>query len=446
MRMRRPVVFLSFIIALSQVMIPTSTLAGVPDLREQLVYRLSLFDGKGYTQGFVPQSEDTLYLIANENNAVSARVTLVYFWPITGKYVAAFKTLNEEIEGTLEVLRDDKVLQSLEKQDYVLFYPEGFLSGFCQMHVGEDAHAIFSQYEKPLSDFYRAMDAYNRESQEYRENFLAFVEDLEKRKKAGEEISPDSIRAEMPRKPTPPEKPDFDVTSLRQDFILNLPPGSYTMRMRAPDGTILEESQKSLLLFTRRRRGSTGYEIIEGNKWTKRKSCNDPSKIIYAAGENTLYLRPFREDEVNELHYRKLQDPQNEGSSERWIWVHTTPIEKVRLVLLRGAQLLGKIERMPYLVKNIPGPDLGYEILDYTRDGFPDKGPTFEGHRVTLSQPFGSGNFTLWLEDEDGQPETGSTRRVIMVRKERANYLYLTSLFPLLIGFGVFIWRRRGLS
>ena len=83
--MKKFTLFFTVIVAVRVGMIPTSTLAGVPELREELIYRLSLFDGKGYTQGFIPRSEDTIYLIANRNNAVSSRITLVYFWPITGK-------------------------------------------------------------------------------------------------------------------------------------------------------------------------------------------------------------------------------------------------------------------------------------------------------------------------------------------------------------------------
>lgn len=212
--------------------------------------------------------------------------------------------------------------------------------------------------------------------------------------------------------------------------------------MRARDRTIIEDSQKDLVLFARRRGVGIGYEIIQGDKWTERENSNDPSETIYAVGENTLYLRPFLEDEYNELFYRKLQDPQNEGSPERWIWVHTSLLENVRLIVLAEAQLLGRIERTPYLVRQIPGPELGYEILDYDAQDFPDEEPTFEGHKVTFSPPFGKGKYILQLEDTEGQAVGESTRKIFVVKKQRANFLYIISLFPLAIGFGVFLWRR----
>ena len=80
------------------------------------------------------------------------------------------------------------------------------------------------------------------------------------------------------------------------------------------------------MTFSRRRLGGVGYEIIPGNRWTQRVSSNDPSESIYGAGNNILYFRAFKEDEVNELFYNKMLDPQNRGNLLRWIWVHTVPL------------------------------------------------------------------------------------------------------------------------
>ncbi len=93
-------------------------LAQVPELRERLVYSLTVFNGRGYGGEFTSYTEDTIYLIADEDNAISPRITLVYFRPITGKYVAGFQALNEEVEGTLEILKGGKVIEALEKASY----------------------------------------------------------------------------------------------------------------------------------------------------------------------------------------------------------------------------------------------------------------------------------------------------------------------------------------
>ena len=444
--MKKFSLFLTLILALLLGHLASPILAQGPALREQLVYSLNLFDGKGYTKGFCPGSEDTIYLIANENNAVSARTTLVYFWPITAKYVAGFKTLNEEIEGTLELMKDGKVMGSLEKEGNVIYYPEGFFAENSQMYLGEEAHSFFQKYEKATEDYYERINEYYEKVREYRDRFNEFLESLSKRREAGEELSRAQIEAEMPRQPSPPEGVRLYTTPVTKDYILNLPQGVYQIRIRARDGTIVQDSQKNLVAFVQRRGGTIGYEITPGNRWTIKESSNDPSKRIYAAGKNTLYLRPFRQDEYNDLYYRKLLDPQNEGTSERWMWVHTTPIENVLVVLLSKGKLLERIKRAPYYVKQIPGPELGYEILEYKEEEFAGQSPSFEGHKLEVSSVSGKGNYEFRLEKGEGKVLKGSERGILFVRKENTNLLYLISIFPLVVGSVVFIQRRRSTS
>jgi len=436
----------ALILALLLGALTSPSLAQAPTLREQLVYSLNLFDGKGYTPGFCPRSEDTIYLIANENNAVSLRSTLVYFWPITGNYVAGFKALNEEIEGTLEVMKEGEVTRSLGKEENVTYYPEGFFAENSRMYLGEEAHAFFQKYEKATEDYYGRINEYYEKMREYRDAFNKFLEDLSKRREAGEELSRAQVEAEMPTEPSPPEGVKFYVTPLRKDYILNLPQGVYQIRMRARDGTIIEDSQKNLVVFARRREGGVGYEIIPGNRWTMRENLDDPSKTIYAAGKNTLYLRPFLQDEYNELYYKKLLDPQNEGTPERWMWVHTSSLENVLLSFLKKGKLLERIKKAPYYVKQIPGPELGYEIIEYKEEEFPGRAPTFEGHKLDLSPVLEKGNYQLRLEKREGEVLKGSERKILLVRKENANLLYLISIFPLIVGLVVFVQRKRSIS
>ncbi|UCF92287.1 MAG: hypothetical protein JSW39_29145 [Desulfobacterales bacterium] len=421
--------------------------ADVPKFEEQLVYRLNNFDGKGYRDKFVPRSEDTIYLLADVNNAVSLRYTQVYYWPLTRKYLAAFKRLNEEAEGILEVIKRGDILKSLAKEEYVLFYPEGIMGEVSRMYVGAEAYAVFRKYEKPLTDFYQKMDAYNKEMLAYRTRIIEYGQELEARKNAGEKFDPAQVQAEMPQQPQPPARLSFDVTGLKQDFIISLPPGNYAVRLRAADGTIVEGSEKKLVLFTRRRQGRIGYEIIPGNRWTKREQSNEPSSTIYAAGRNTLYFRPYREDEYRELYYRKLLDPQNDGSRDRWIWVHTEPLAEVQLFLQEAGRPATRIERTAYRVKQTPGAELGYEIIPYQNTGDPAEGPpAFEGHPVSFSAANGKASKTLWLEEEAGRVLEDSLRRIVAVKREMGYLLYLISVFPLIAGLILFIRRKQSTS
>jgi hypothetical protein len=53
---------------------------------------------------------------------------------------------------------------------------------------------------------------------------------------------------------------------LQEAFIVNLPRARYGIRLRNPDGTIMEGSEKRLVVDGPRRTGSTGYELIPSDK------------------------------------------------------------------------------------------------------------------------------------------------------------------------------------
>ncbi len=418
--------------------------AQAPELREQLVYGLNVFNGRGYGGGFTPRTEDTIYLIANKDNAISARITLVYFWPITEKYIAGFNALNEEVEGTLEILKRGKVIETLEKEDNSLYYPEGYYGEGSLFYKGEEAHAYYEKFMKAIEEYYKKIAEYQQAQTEYQKNFNDFLEEIKKRREAGEEIKKEEIEERMPREPKPPTPPQFYVTPPTKDYIINLPEGHYKIRLRAEDGTIIQGSEKNLVLFTSRRTGGTGYEIIPGNRWTRRESCDDPSWIIYLAGKNTLYFNPFVQDEYNELYYNKLEDPQNRGREEKWRWVHTKSIKDVTLLFKKGEKILQRIARVPYYVKQIPGPELGYEIVEFNPEEMEmyGKQPTFEGYKLELSSTLQKTNYEINLEKKEGEFFPGGKREIRLVRKENAKSLYILSVFPLIVGLVVFVGRR----
>jgi hypothetical protein len=410
---------------------------------EQFVYQLRLFDGNGYPETFIPQSEDTIYLLADTNNVVSPRVTLVAYWPLSGKFVAAFKELNEYLEGSLEIFSGSKKIHEIGQVEYVFFYPKGITAGKGQLHVGKEAYALFKEHEATLNDFYNKMSEYSKQKLAYRTQLMAYVKQLEERKERGESINPQQVEEDTPREPIQPNRLPFDLTGMQSDHIINLAAGKYHIQFRAPDGTIVEGSEKKLVVFTRRRVGGVGYDIIPGNRWTKRESSNDTSQSIYGTGNNTIYLRAFMEDEYNDLYYKKLKDPQNSGNPQRWTWVHTIPLIDEVLNVQRNERTPERIKRTAYLVKQLPGARLGYEILPYTPEQFPDKQPAFEAFKVEFSANNHSGRQTIWLEGPEGRKLPKSVRKMIIVNKSGGNWLYLISTFPLIVGFLIFVRRRK---
>ncbi len=412
-----------------------------PILREELVYGFNAFDGKGYSGGFVPETESIIYFIANHDNVISAKKTLVYFWPITGKYMAGFKDLNEEVKGTLEVLKEGKVTKKLIKEDNVLSYPEGYFGEKSLFYKGEQALEEYDKYKEVMDKYYNELREYYDAQAEYRKKLDEFFEKIKKRRDDGE-VGP--LNIEIPKEPHPPEGPVFYVSEPKKDFILNLPLGNYQIRLRAEDGTIVEGSEKNVVVFTSRRTGGIGYEIIPGNRWTRRESCNDPAMIVYAAGENILYFRPYNQDEYNELYYNKLIDPQNEGREEKWKWVNTSPIEDVFLLFFGQGKLLEKIDKKPYYVNQIPGPELGYNIVEYNEKDYPYRKPTFEGYQLNLSSQLRKTGYQIYLQKKDGNiPLTKSRREIRLLQKENSQFLYYLSLLPLIVGAVVFVQRKR---
>jgi len=420
--------------------------AQVPALREQLVYSVSVFNGSGYSGTFTPQSEDTIYLIADKDNTVSTRITLVYFWPITGKYMAGFQTLNEELEGKLEILKEGKLIKSLGKEDNCLYYSEGYWAEGAVFYQGEEAHSQYEKFSTAVNEYYQKTGEYYEAQTEYQKKFDEFLGEIKQRREAGEGMTPEEVEERMPREPKPPTPPKFYVTPPKKDYIINLPIGRYKIRLRAEDGTIVQDSEKNLVTFTSRRTGGTGYEVIPGNRWTRRESCDDPSWIIYAAGKNVLYFSPFIQDEYNELYYNKLEDSQNYGREENWRWVHIKPIEDVTLLFSKGAEILQRIIRVPYYVKQIAGAELGYEIIEFIPQEMPDAQATFEGYRLDLAPDLEKTSYDVNMEKKEGELFQGGRREVRLIRKENAQSLYILSIFPLIVGAVIFVGRRRRLK
>ncbi len=408
--------------------------------KEQLVYSLTSFNGSSFSKNFCPQSEDTIYLIAHENSVVTPVKTIVYYWPITRRYMAGFSTLNERINGKLEIVHNGKVIATQPEQKYVLYYPKGYWSEKAVMYLDEEAENYYKKYKQAVDVFNQKLREYYQAMERYREVLNRFFEEVRRRREAGEE---GPLNIPIPKEPKAPDFVDFYTSEPASGFILNLPPGKYEIRLRRDDGTIFEGSEKKLFVFTSRRKGGVGYEIIPGNRWTKKENCDDPSWIIHAVGKNDLYFNPYKQEEYNELYYNKLVDPQEIGRLERFKWVHIDPIENVTLLFGRGKEILQTVERTPYFVKQIPGPELGYEIIQYDEE-LKKKGyqPTFESYKVSLPPHLPKTDYQISLVSSgSGQPEEKSERTVRMLKKENAPYLYLVAFLPLFVGVVTIIGR-----
>lgn len=408
-----------------------AALAQAPVKERQFVYGVNAFAGRDYVGTFYPPTVNTLYLLADTRSIVSPRYTLLYFWPITNEYKVDWDSLNETVTGTLEILRRGKLLHSLSQTKYVIQHPRGPDAGEVHLYIGREAEA---QYQ----EFQRQRQAYRDRVWEYYEATRRYQEQLEEelaKGERGEEVS-------IPDPPLEPEPFMFFSTSLNDGFPIELPAGAYSIRIRGADGQIVPQSERKLIVFSPRREG-LGYTIIPQTKWTTPEQADDPSRVIYARSGSSMYLQPFVEEEHNELYYTCLAKPQStEGSSDRWVWVHIQPKDGGYLEVLRDGQVIGRVERKPYWVKQIPGPALGYEVVEYQAggEGSRPRSPDFEGYEIRVEP--GQPSYAIRLVEPDGSVVVGSEREIRLVKTRNLWALYLLPLLPLTAGVSLTVWRR----
>lgn len=407
---------------------PTS--AQEPVKERQFVYGVNAFTGKAYAGTFYPPTVDTLYLLADTRSIVSPRYTLIYFWPITNEYKADWDGLNETVPGTLEILQRGRLLHTLTQTKYVIQYPRGLNAGEVHLYIGQEAETQYQEFQRQRQAYRDRVWEYYQATREYREQ----LQKLADKNPETEVIIPDP--------PAEPEPFLFFSTSVNDGFPVELPAGTYTIRVRGEDGAIVPQSERKLIVFAPRRAG-LGYVVVPQDKWTTPEQADDPGQVIYARRGSVVYLQPFIEQEYNELYYTRLEKPQSTaGSRDRWMWVHMRPKTGGYLEVLRDGQVVGRVERKPYTVRQLPGPALGYEVVEYQPEEGAERvrSPDFEGFEIRVEP--GRPSYTIRLVEADGSVVPGSEREIRLVKTQSAWTLYLLPFLPLVTGVSLVAWRR----
>jgi ABC-type transport system involved in multi-copper enzyme maturation permease subunit len=328
-----------------------SAQAQTPVMEEQMVYGLSLFNGKGYTSSFCPRTEDTIYIIGGSENVLLPKMTMVYYWPLKRRYQAGFSTLNETVEGTIEIIQNEKIIRELKRRTYTYYFAKGWYAGTSEIFLDEKAKERYALY-------YQALENYGKEYFEKHREYLKQMDEFNvKIREKGKSSAKSYV-----------QKPG-------EDYIVNLPPGRYEIRLRAPDGTTRPEISSHI------------------------------AEIIYLVGKNTLYFRPYMQTEYPHLYYSKLLDPQDDGHPELWRWVNIEQIEKGTLQLIKGGQTMASIEEKPYYIQQVSGAELGYTIIEYKEEKFPESVPSFVGYKVEFEPE--KGDYQVRLVDTSGKEVVG---------------------------------------
>ena len=208
-------------------------------------------------------------------------------------------------------------------------------------------------------------------------------------------------------------------STVQQAFILNLPVGEYDIRFLTSSGEVMEGSERRIVTFEKRRAEAVGMEVIPGDKWTRPVESTSPGSVLYVDGSTDLYLRPFYQQEYNDLFYEKLRRNDAKGNPGLMKWVRIQQVPGAALSVGAGAGRSRAVEpRMvqeePFFVEQIPGGALGYRIVPFDPEGaHRGREPSLRAFRLPVSarQPV----LRLRVLDRAGEVLPSSDRQVRIV-------------------------------
>jgi hypothetical protein len=402
-----------------------------PQKTEAFVYGGQIYDERVYRSAFYPPAVEAIYLLADRENVLSPRRTLVYFWPLSNAYKADWSAMNETVDGSLEILSGNEVVATIPQQSYVVQWPEG-PEGPQRLFTGAEAKVRYRAFEAQRRAYREALWAHNAAMQQY-------YDDLHRAREAREQ----GRQVVLPQEPEEPEPPALYSTPVARGAVVNLPAGQYTLRTRADDGSVVPGSEKTVIAFGPRRQG-LGYQLVPQEKWTRPERTDDPADVVYAREGTVLYLQPYLEKEYNDLYYTRLREPQSRaGRPDRWTWVHVRPFEEAgNLILDYGSRQVEVLPR-PYRVEQLPGSALGYRVIDY--DPAVETGPPdFVAYQIFVDA--NHARYGLELQDNEARPVLGSRRQVRRVQNLNGWALYFLAGLPLTVGGLLVLNRREQLS
>ena len=420
------------VLVLIIIMVIPASAAAQQDREVNFVYGLAFYDGFVYGNALVPNQSEEMFLIADVNNVIAPRNTLVYYWPLTNHYMADWTSMNELVEGELEIIKNNILVTTIELQKYLVQYDSSDPVDTLELYVGDKADSAYNHF-KELQDQYRLdLRAYYDEMQVYRDTVNELL---------ASEAAENATLTEDDFPERPKEIAGFTLHSqtVAEGFILSLPEGRYKIQMRLPDGRIQPYSEKTLVVFNKNQDGSS-YNVVPESRWTRPERSKDKNSVIYTLSGSTIYLAPFRQSKYNEYYYEHMLDPQNQSSrKDRNEWVAFEPLAGVSLEQYADGKFIGNLPLEGYSVEQLPGSARGYEVTIFD----PDQGgsPSFQGYKITLDE--GRNRFEIQMVDESGNQVEGSQRLVRVLYTDHAWLMYILSLLPVIVGLGVITDRNR---
>lgn len=411
---------------------------------EELIYTIVAYNGRDYSATFCREESDTIYLYANGDSFLSLKKNFVYYWPITQEWKTDSSVLDVTFDGVLEI-KGRGVEQSLFSVDYTYFNLRGNYENNWKAVKEGEAHAEWERYLGIVKSYLDAMDRYNREHTDYENRVNQLFFEISKLKQEGKDHSKKLDELNSLKSPEEPARPDYyfvPPVPVQHGYNINLPAGEYRMRFLTKDGKLMSGSEKKLIVFDKRRTEGIGFDIIPEDRWTMPSESTRPSEVLYVNGKSDLFIRPFLQNEYNDLYFNKLvaNDARGNPNLNRWVKIQQVPKSSIELSL---GKELRSLKEAPYMVEQVEGANLGYRIVDYDPDGsHKNEQPSIIAFRIPIR---GSERkaLSLFATDEKGTNLKGSGRSIRIIEGQKAIPLLLFIAACPLIAMGIILALRK---
>lgn len=437
-----------------------------PDKIENFIYSIHAFDGYSYKKTFCREDSGVIYFLENTTNILSTRKAFIYYWPLLGRFRLDAASLNYPIKGKLEIRGStikpillESVLYTYtnmpaEKADNQLptarsnvesgeRYTENL-----RVLQGEDAVKAVEQYERLLEEFREAERIWEKKLRAHQEWKDAMLDKIRKARAEGKDTSGlvEEIQSNELYYWMGPSRPDYLIMPLSEAFIINLPKGEYQIRLLDDQGSIVEGSEKKLLIFSKIRSRGVLFQYASADKLTKPRETKIPSSILYFDGLSDLYLHPFLQDEYNEFYHENLMVNEARANKNKTKWEKTKSLDNTWMEKTgEPGQTEIILEDLFYVDQNTET-GAGYEIVYWdSRPYAPHEylEPSFKAFHIPL--PTAPRVMNIRLRTFHGSELKMSKRQIRIVRKSGFLIIVLIlSLSPLVL-MGYLMYQRQKL-
>ena len=426
--------------------------ADVPLRTEQLIYSILAYNGRDYSGTFCGEDSDTIYLIADADNFVSVRKTFVYYWAITDELRTDTSAMNIPFKGTLVVeTRGTRgargaLQRTIEMSIYTYYNVRGDYESNWMVDTGLEAINTYQKSQNEITDYYQDMETYQRQLADYNAIAGELSVKIGELRSRGEDVSSlqrQFVNLAAPAEPENPQTYTVPPVSPQIGFLFNLPVGEYDVRFVNEDGTVMETSEKRVVVFSSKRESAAGVEIIPGDRWTRSVDSRTTSSVIYVDGSTELFLRPYYQNEYVDLYYEKLVRNDSSGNPGLMRWAQIQQIPGAQIAISYGFDDATIVREQSFSIEQTSGASLGYLVVPYDPVG-KHKGldPSLQAYRLPIRD--GVSRIRLQILDRDGNGITGGNREVRIISSTRWIYaLLILSCIPMVAFIMVRVARSR---